>query len=133
MATSMKRLPVRASAMLRSVIDQAGPVGAATRALLWLGADAAGLPISAAGWREIAALIAEEDLASSVVTALQRLYDQLGNGSGARETAPATTRAAALPFAPPLEAGASEERGAPVQRSNGMDDPFADVGMEFGG
>jgi hypothetical protein len=45
----MKRLPARTSATLRAMIDQAGPVSAATRALLWLGADAAGLPISPAG------------------------------------------------------------------------------------
>ncbi len=49
MATTMKRLPARTSATLRATIDQAGPVSAATRALLWLGADAAGLQILTGG------------------------------------------------------------------------------------
>ncbi len=141
MATKMKRLPARTSETLRTTIDQAGPVSAATRALLWLGADAAGLTIPAAGRREIAVLLVEEGLTPTVLAALQQLYDRLaGNmGSGAAsdaggDTPSATTRRATtrrvMPFVPAVPQPAA--LAAVRSEEAAGDDPFASVGMEFG-
>lgn len=79
MATTKKRLPVRASATLQDTIREAGPVGAATEGLLWLGVAAAGLSLPAAARREIARLLNVE-LAPELLDALQYLYDQTLTG-----------------------------------------------------
>lgn len=76
MPTTKKRLPARASETLQAMIREAGPVGAATEALLWLGVGVVGLPLSAAGRREIARLMSNEALAPDVLTALQAVYDR---------------------------------------------------------
>nr|WP_044200473.1 hypothetical protein [Oscillochloris trichoides] len=57
MSTRLRLLPVRVSTDLRAMIDQVGPVNPATRALLLLGADAAGLELSGLE-REIPGLLA---------------------------------------------------------------------------
>lgn len=75
MATTMRLLPVRTTAALRAVIDQAGPVNAATRALIIIGAHAAGLSLTGLE-REIALLFGEE-LEPSVGAALHHVYLQL--------------------------------------------------------
>ena len=135
MPTKMNRLPVRTSAALRSVIDQAGPVNAATRALLWLGADAAGLTIPAAGRREIAALLIEEGLTTSVLAALQQLYDRLAGNQGGDtpdDIPYATTYGATKSVMPAVPAVPQPERPAAVRNEEAArDDPFADVGLEF--
>jgi hypothetical protein len=138
----MKRIPARASETLRAMIDQAGPVSAATRALLWLGAGASGLSISSAGRREIAALLIE-DLDANVIAALQQLYDRLGNGGAASETRGDTLRSTErLPaHAAPVATGAATAfaiRGTPAMGEAGYEsgdsgDPFLDTGREFSG
>jgi hypothetical protein len=69
MTTKLKMLPVRVRPALRALIDQAGPVNAATRALIILGAEAAGLDLAGME-REIAGLLAE-NLAPNVLERLQ--------------------------------------------------------------
>jgi hypothetical protein len=142
MATNLKRLPARTSDTLRATVDQAGPISAATRALLWLGADAAGLTIPAAGRREIAALLVEVGLTPTVLAALQQLYDRLADTRGGDTPGDtpggtpgdtprrATTRSImpAVPAVPQPERLAAD-RSVEAAR----DDPFADVGMEFEG
>jgi hypothetical protein len=59
MTTTMRLLPVRVSPALRGLIDQVGPVNPATRALLVLGAAAAGLELCGLE-REVAALLSAE-------------------------------------------------------------------------
>lgn len=56
MTTAMRLLRVRVSPALRGLIDQVGPVNPATRALLVLGAAAAGLELHGLE-REVAALL----------------------------------------------------------------------------
>ncbi len=69
MTTTTRLLPVRVSATLRTVIDQAGPVNPATRALIILGAAATGAKLHGLE-REIAALLAA-DLHDDVHAALR--------------------------------------------------------------
>jgi hypothetical protein len=130
----MKRLPARASTTLRAVIDSAGPVSAATRALLWLGADASGLPISPAGQREIAALLVE-NLEPCVLTALHRLYDRLRDSGCTHDTLRAATRAALTPQLTRVSADsrAAHAAQAPIPERDDTADPFANVGIEFAG
>ncbi len=145
MATSMKRLPARTSETLRTTIDEAGPISVATRALLWLGADAAGLTIPAAGRREIAALLVEEGLTPTVLAALQQLYDRLtgtrggdtpGDTTGGipSDTPSDTTRRGTTTRVVPLVPAAPQPERSAADRSEvvARDDPFAGVGMEFG-
>jgi hypothetical protein len=75
MSTPMRLLPVRVSPALRGLIDQVGPVNPATRALLVLGAAAAGLELRGLE-REVAALLSAE-LAPQTEEALRRLFAQL--------------------------------------------------------
>lgn len=75
MTTPMRLLPVRVSPALRGLIDQVGPVNPATRALLVLGAAAAGLELRGLE-REVAALLGTE-LAPNTQEALRRLFAQL--------------------------------------------------------
>jgi hypothetical protein len=110
----------------RVIIDQAGPVGAATRALLWLGADAAGLAIPPAGRREIVALLATEELAPGVLAALERLYERLGEHSadppdGAELDQSPARRMSVAPAWPPARTPTA-----------GDDDLFGAIGHEFG-
>lgn len=122
MATTLKRIPARASETLQAVIRTAGPVSAATRALLWLGTDAAGQPIPPAGRREIAALLAEEDLAPAVLAALQRLYDRLGG-----------VTAGVVASDTPIALAALRPSAATDVPGDADDDPFGDVGVVFEG
>lgn len=71
----MRLLPVRVSPALRGLIDQVGPVNPATRALLVLGAAAAGLELRGLE-REVAALLGTE-LEPHIQNALRRLFAQL--------------------------------------------------------
>lgn len=75
MTTKLKMLPVRVSPALRALIDQAGPVNAATRALIILGAEAVGLDLTSLE-REVAGLLAE-DLAPQVLVGLKKTLLQL--------------------------------------------------------
>ena len=75
MTTPMRLLPVRVSPTLRGLIDQVGAVNPATRALLLLGAAAAGLKLRRLE-REVAALLGAE-LAPATQEALRRLFAQL--------------------------------------------------------
>ncbi len=146
MATKMKRLPARTSETLRTTIDQAGPVSVATRALLWLGADAAGLTIPAAGRREIAVLLVEEGLTPTVLAALQQLYDRLPSTRGGDtpddtpddtpgDTPGDTTRRATTTRVVPLVPAVPQPERPAADRSEvtARDDPFADIGVEFEG
>jgi hypothetical protein len=145
MATLLKRIPARASDTLQGVVRSAGPVSAATRALLWLGAGAAGLPISLAGRREIAALLVE-NLDAGVLTALQQLYDRLGRGEATSDTTsdtpyatPCATTCTTTRESHTLPAAAVAERWEPgASRAPGHEaddpaDPLAGVGVEFEG
>ncbi len=71
------KLPVRVSPALREIIDQAGPVNAATRALILLGAAASELNLDAVA-DEMHALIGCQDLAPAVRAALQTLITACG-------------------------------------------------------
>jgi hypothetical protein len=79
MTTPMRLLPVRVSPALRGLIDQVGPVNPATRALLVLGAAAAGLELRGLE-REVAALLGAE-LAPATQKALHQLFAQLPESS----------------------------------------------------
>jgi hypothetical protein len=74
MTTKLKMLPVWVSPALRALIDQVGPVNAATRALIILGAEAAGFDLDGME-REVAGLLAEE-LALEVSERLRRILLQ---------------------------------------------------------
>ncbi len=84
----MRLLPVRTTAALRVVIDRAGPVNAATRALIILGAHAAGLELSGC-LREITLLLAE-DLDPGVCAALHRLYGEVHTAEAYQASVPPT-------------------------------------------
>lgn len=90
MTSKHKPLPVRASAALRALIDQSGPVNAATRALIILGAKAAGLDLTGVE-REAAALLAA-DLAPGVADGLRRIVAQQNRQPGRVEAAPVADR-----------------------------------------
>jgi hypothetical protein len=79
MPSKHKLLPVRASTALRALIDQAGPVNAATRALIILGAEEAGLDLAGVE-REAATLLAAE-LAPGVADELRRVIGLRTNTS----------------------------------------------------
>lgn len=104
MPSKHKPLPVRASAALRALIDQAGPVNAATRALIILGAEAAGLDLVGVE-REAAALLAA-DLAPGVTDGLRRVLTQ-------QERAPGRAVEALIPARQdaPLEPAAGDPLG----------------------
>lgn len=118
MTTTMRLLPVRVSANLRAVIDQAGPVNPATRALVILGAATSGWDMRGLE-REIAALLAA-DLHDDVHTALRHVFAQ-------RATAAEVRR---LPDPPPIpdhQPAPSEEAIPPDGQT---DDPFATIGID---
>lgn len=106
-------LPVRASPALRTLIDQAGPVNAATRALIILGAEAAGLDLAGME-REVAGLLAE-NLTSNVLEGLQHTLLQ---SSGI----PVTRITATNSFADAGEPGTGQ--------SFSVTDPLAEIGVE---
>jgi hypothetical protein len=91
MPSKHKLLPVRTSTTLRTLIDQAGPVNAATRALIILGADAAGLDLFGVE-REAAALLAVE-LAPGVAEGLRRV---VGRGRALAQAIPLVSRTRSL-------------------------------------
>jgi hypothetical protein len=116
MTTKLKMLPVRVSPALRALIDQVGPVNAATRALIILGAETAELDLTGME-REVAGLLTE-DLASGVLDRLRRILLQ-----GASDAAEVT------------DTVSINDRGQSVeQRPTSIvglgDDPFAAIGVE---
>ena len=83
MTTKLKMLPVRVSPALRALIDQAGPVNAAARALIILGAEAAGLDLGGME-REVAGLLAE-NLIPALLEKLRRILVQEGEAAILRD------------------------------------------------
>jgi hypothetical protein len=111
----MRLLPVRVSPTLRGLIDQVGPVNPATRALLVLGAAAAGLELRGLE-REVAALLGAE-LAPNTQEALRRLFAQLPlSTQQVGPTAPVRDEPELNDNAPALE--------------DAPDDPFAGIGID---
>lgn len=110
MSTTMRQLPVRTTGALRRLIDAAGPVNPATRALLILGAAQAGLPLDGLE-REVAGLLAA-GLEPRVHRALQQQYAALIGQGPVLPAAPA-------PAPAPLTTADSPN----------TDDPFARVGI----
>lgn len=86
MPSKHKPLPVRASPALRALIDQAGPVNAATRALIILGAETAGLDLAGIE-REAASLLAAK-LTPGVAEGLRRLVARPAHEPVRAEVAP---------------------------------------------
>lgn len=134
MSTLMRLLPVRVSASLRAVIDQAGPVNPATRALLILGAVRAGLDVRGLE-REVATLLAA-DLHDDVHAALRQVFTHLATAPEERrrpDPPPIPDHQPAPPadVAPPDEQDneplASEET---VPSEGQADDPFATIGID---
>lgn len=115
MTTKLKMLPVRVSPALRALIDQAGPVNAATRALIILGAEAAGLDLDGMD-REVAGLLVE-DLALEVFDKLRPLLVQPEAGI------PQTINNASIESTGQCSA-------QPDQSIMHSDDPFAVIGVE---
>jgi hypothetical protein len=156
MPADMKHIPARITPLQRQLLEQAGPVGAAARALLWLGMAAAGLPLPMEARREILSLLAE-DLASSLLAALQELADQLRDGGAPAVGVPAVVVAAAPPSpapttpaltpatstlpaaiptpepAPPPEPAPRPHTRAELEQEHQADDPYGDMGFEFDG
>ncbi|MEI7772743.1 MAG: hypothetical protein WCI67_22320 [Chloroflexales bacterium] len=116
MTTTMRLLPVRVSADLRGLIDQVGPVNPGTRALLLLGADAAGLDLGGLE-REIAGLLAA-DLDARVQAGLRQIF--------ARLTARPPQVAAQPVWPTPEPEGGAADRPAEAEASG---DPFAHIGI----
>lgn len=137
MATTMKLLAIRTSATLRAVIDSIGAVNNASRALLWLGAGVAGLPISADGRREIARLLGDGSLAPDVHAALQRLYDGVPRTSATTAaSAPASEHSPVALEVLPLTSAASASlttARAPVPELEADSDDLFHTGFEFEG
>ncbi|NJO82356.1 MAG: hypothetical protein HC828_05760 [Blastochloris sp.] len=131
MTTTMRMLPVRTTSALRGLIDQVGPVNPATRALLILGADAAGLDLHGIE-RELAALLAA-DLHDEVRQALAMIYARL-TGNGARqEYTPVPLEHQERPPQPVVVAMphvAIEEATPPAPVIDPDNDPFANVGFD---
>jgi hypothetical protein len=111
MTTSMRLLPVRVTPDLRQLIDQVGAVNPASRALILLGAAAAGLDLHGLE-REIARLLAA-DLDERVQAGLRQLLTST------------THSAVALPPTIHQQALLSEPPSEPA-----VDDPFASIGIE---
>jgi hypothetical protein len=115
MPSTLPQLPVRTSQALRDLIAQAGPVNAAVRALLILGAHAVGLDIGPAIEPEIYSLLACPTLDPAIRVAL-----------GAVEI-----------HAPVPASRIGDSTGAVTGDSTGAvtlpareDDPFAGIGIE---
>jgi hypothetical protein len=134
MSTLMRLLPVRVSTSLRAVIDQAGPVNPATRALIILGAANAGMDLRSLE-REVAALLSAE-LTPDVHTALRQVFTHLATAPKERSTADQTPipnhqPAPPVDTAPPPEQAddpfTSEEAVLPDGQA---DDPFATIGID---
>lgn len=115
MTTPMRLLPVRVSPALRGLIDQVGPVNPATRALLVLGATAAGLELRGLE-REVAALLSTE-LAPCTQNALRQLFTRLSSSD--HQANHATSVRAEL----------ESNDDVPVLQDV-PDDPFANIGIE---
>lgn len=129
----MKQLPARTTAVQRGMIDKAGPVGVATRALLWIGLAASGQPIPPEARREILSLLGE-DLAPGVLAALLRLADQLLRGEAGPAVAPPSAPAAAPPPTPaPCAPEHTEAPPAALPSLPSADDPYGDMGVEYDG
>lgn len=115
MTTAMRLLPVRVSPALRGLIDQVGPVNPATRALLVLGAAAAGLELRGLE-REVAALLGAE-LEPHTQDALRRLFAHLPSAAQhSSEARPSDAVPKPADEMTPVE-------GVP-------DDPFANIGID---
>jgi hypothetical protein len=106
-------LGVRVSGELRRIILAAGPLNAATRALIILGAAAAGQDVRSL-WPLIGALIEAGELRGETVRALRALLD------GAAIT-PAIRSDSGSDSSPPLAADLLIEL---------LDDPLSGVGIE---
>lgn len=115
MTTAMRLLPVRVSPALRGLIDQVGPVNPATRALLVLGAAAAGLELRGLE-REVAALLGAE-LEPQTHDALRRLFTQLPS---AAQHSPEAGPSDAVP----------EHADDVIPAEDVPDDPFANIGID---
>jgi hypothetical protein len=115
MTTTMRLLPVRVSADLRGLIDQVGPVNPAVRALLLLGADAAGLDLGGLD-REIAGLLAAP-LDAEVQARLRDLFGRVTTSDLHGEPEP------------PLRAYETRSAALPVEAED-TTDPFARVGID---
>lgn len=113
MSTTLPRLPVRTSEALRELIAAAGPVNAATRALIILGAQAAGLDLGPEITREIYALLLCERLDPGVRAALEAVLGAPGPAPRAGGATGAVTGAVTSDSTAPEE-----------------EDPFASVGIE---
>jgi hypothetical protein len=129
---SARQHNARLSPALRSLVDQAGPAtGAATRALLLLGAAAAGLNTAEAE-ADAYALLGVPDLAPGVRAALRRLVGGASGSASADASGSAITTASTPPPAPP------EARSTPFPRAETahgtleklLDDPLLGVGMD---
>lgn len=81
MPSTLPRLPVRVSPGLRDLVAQAGPMGPAARALLILGARAAGLDVTPVA-HEALALLGRPGLPAGVRAALLDLAAELEATSG---------------------------------------------------
>jgi hypothetical protein len=132
MATEMKQLPARTTAVQRETLDQAGPIGAGVRALLWIGLAAAGQPLPPEARREVLSLLAE-DLAPGVLGALQRLADELLRGEAGSAVAPTSTPAVAPPAVPVPRTPEHTVEAMPAGRAAPVDDPYGDIGVEYDG
>jgi len=132
MATEMKQLPARTTAVQRAMLDQVGPVGVSTRALLWIGLAASGQPIPAEARREVLSLLGE-DLAPGVLDALQRLADQLLRGDTGPAVAPLGAPAPTLPRAPAPRTPERTEPPPAAGRAGPTDDPYGEMGVEYDG
>jgi hypothetical protein len=134
-------------------LEQAGPVGAAARALLWLGMAVAGLPLPIVALREILNLLAE-DLAPNLLEQLQLLADQLRDGGEPALGVPAVVVAAAPPSPAPTTAAPMPATSTPVAATEAPEaapppepaprphtraeleqeeDPYGGMGFEFDG
>lgn len=123
MSTAMRLLPVRVTPALRAVVDQAGTVNAAARALLLLGAHRAGFDLTGLD-RDVAGLLAE-DLVPDVHAALRQLYGHLVGSPPAMPEPPtvAVEPAAIMEYAT-VDTSPDDARVDPPP-----DDPFA-VGID---
>ena len=119
MTTSMRLLPVRTTAVLRSLIEGVGPINAATRALIILGADRANLDLHGLE-REIALLLGEL-LDEHVSAALRAVYHQLLNESPAE---PKTVMYG------PVAESTDDLSAQQCSAADEPGDPFATVGLE---
>ncbi len=119
MTTSMRLLPVRTTAGLRRLIEGVGPINAATRALIILGADRANLDLC--GFEREIALLLSELLDEQVSAALRAVYHRLLNEVPAES---------AMVMPEPTAEGTDHLSKQQRSTADEPSDPFATVGME---